>query len=147
MHVDAEHVRELIESLGLQIRDRPVSKAANDYLERSFPFPKFDSTRIIDWKVIPHVELDWMSASDDETSQWASSTLIGANSMGLLLFDQYERCLIGPVHSIIRNLDTLSWGSPGPKLLFGIETLPQGELRFTRGIVEYNGRGTLFASI
>ena len=65
---------------------------------------------------------------------------------GLLLYSPSQPCLIGTYEFMIRNLDILVWKAPGNRILFGVNQTHQGNVRFTKGIIEYNGVGTLFAT-
>lgn len=147
MHIEADHIQALIQQGAVRWLDQTVSTAANQFLGQTFPFPTQNSTRIIDWNAEPHTKLEWMEATNDETSAWAASTLAGSCATGLLLYSPTEPCLIGSFDFMIRNLDSLVWKAPGQRLLFGVELRSSDEVHFTRGIVEFDGRSTLFATV
>jgi len=145
--VDAEHIRKMLDANLIECLSAATSKAAKQHLERILHFPLEATTSIVDWTRTPSKMLDWMAASDDETAVWAATTIAGKCKFGLLLFYSWEPCLIGPFDFMIRNFDTLVWGAAGPRILFGVERDALGNVEFTRGIIEYNGLGELFATI
>jgi len=144
-YTDAEHIQEFIASGKVECLASDISEAAERHLELSFPFRK--SSTIIDWDSLPSSKLHWNTVSDDETAVWAASTLAGQCSYALLLFSPTQPCLLGTFDFMIRNLDELVWKAPGNRILFGVNRNDFGEVKFSNGIIEFNGKGELFASI
>lgn len=143
-YVDAEHIQKLIESNEMVCLDSNVSQLAERHLKQSFPLGIAGT--IVDWTRVPCTMLKWNTVSDDDTVRWASATMAGKCSFGLLFFTSSQPCLIGPFDLMLKNLDELVWKAPGCRILFGVER-NGGIVLFTRGIIEFNGRGELFASI
>ena len=141
--VDAEHIREKLISGELVCLDSSVAQLASRHLTETFPFAPFGT--IVDWGRVPSKMLRWMTVSDEDTVVWASDTKAGKCTYGLLLYSPSEPCLLGPFNYMLSNLDELVWGAPGCRVLFGVEQ--SQEIVFTDGIIEFNGRGELFASI
>ncbi len=144
-YVDAEHIREMLFENKIACLTSADSKAAELHLERCFPL-RF-ATSIVDWDRVPSTMLKWTDATDDEAVAWATGTLAGQCSWGLLLFRSDEPCLIGPFDVMIRHMDKLVWKAPGCRILFGVERNNLGDIVFTQGIVEFNGKGELFAAV
>lgn len=142
--VDAEHIRSLVEAGNLKLLDSATSKDAERHLERSFPLRNWST--IIDWDKLPSTKLDWNKVSDDEAVAWAMTATVGKCSFGLLLFDPEQPCLIGPIEFMVRNLDELVWKAPGCRILFGVEVNENGKIAFGDGVIEFNGKGELFAT-
>ncbi|MFN9540905.1 MAG: hypothetical protein ACK6A8_16870, partial [Planctomycetota bacterium] len=143
-YVNAEHIRAFINAGDVEILDSTVSTAAERHLEQSFPLRSYAT--IIDWDKIPSAMLEWNTVSDEEALNWAMTTTIGENTFGLLLYDPYQPCLIGPLDFMLRHLDELVWKAPGCRFLFGVERDEVGRIIFGNGIVEFNGKGELFAT-
>jgi hypothetical protein len=142
-----EHIRDLVQSGGLKILSTESSQLAYSYLVKHFPIHSIETTSIIDWKrVIHHNVLDWAQSTDDEAAIWSKKTLAGNCSLGMLFYSKTDPSVLGPFEFMIRNLDTLIWGYPGCKLLFGVEKSEHGTLVFTSGIIETDGNEYLFAS-
>jgi hypothetical protein len=144
-YVMAEHIQNLIESQRIERLDSSFAKAAEAHLIRSFPMSS--GSTILDWDRIPSRVLSWNTVTDDGAAAWTADTIAGHCTFGLLLFASNQPCLIGPFEFMIRNLDELVWKAPGCRILFGVERNRVGDIEFTRGVVEFNGRGELFASI
>ncbi len=143
-YINADHIRAFIEDGNVGILDATISAEAERHLEQSFPLRCWST--IIDWDKIPSTTLEWNKVSDEEAVDWAMTTTIGRNAFGLLLFDPKQPCLIGPLEYMVRHLDELVWKAPGCRILFGVDRDRNGRIRFGDGIIEFNGKGELFAT-
>jgi hypothetical protein len=145
VYVSDEHIVQLLTLHPLFLYDENISKDANEHLVNCFPLRNWST--IVNWDEISHRELDWMSVSNDEAVEWASSTLAGRCSLGLLLYNPSQPCIAGSFRLVIDVLDQLIWKAPGPRVLFGVDRIADGKLCFSNGIIEYDGKGKLFANI
>lgn len=143
-YVDADHIRAFVEAGSAQILDSLVSAQAEHHLEQSFPLRLFST--IIDWDKVPSTTLNWTQVSDDNAVAWAMTTAAGRSQFGLLLYNPRQPCLIGPIEFMVRHLDELVWGAPGCRVLFGVTRIHSGEVVFGPGVIEFNGKGELFAN-
>lgn len=144
-YVDAEHIVEFVQSGSLEVLDASVSRQLEIWLERNFPLR--DWSTIIDWDRIASTTLQWNQVTDEEAVSWAKATAIGRSTYGVLLYDSDQPCVVGQLDFMIRNLDSLVWKAPGCRILFGAQTNDVGEWEFGNGVIEFNGKGELFATI
>lgn len=144
---DNEHIRSFVITGDLDVITSDISQLAYQYLINQFPFQSMATTSILDWTRIHCSSMNWANSTDDEVELWARDTLAGKCSLGLLLYSESSKSVLGSFGFIIRNLDTLIWKSPGCNLLLGVEKSKSGTLVFTDGIIETDGKGRLFASI
>jgi hypothetical protein len=145
--VDDPHIQQFVRAGKVDLLDINIAKAADEFLDRYFPMQPISTTTIIDWKSLPSTMLPWNNVSDDEAYQWAKSTIAGQSTHGLLLFAADQPCIIGEFEFMIKNLDELVWKAPGPRVLYGVYRSDNCTVRFTRGIIEFNGKGELFATV
>lgn len=144
-YIDADHIREMLETGQVESLPPSVSKTAEIFLVDRFPLRQ--ATTIVDWDSLPSTVLQWNQVSDDEAVAWiVSKTLAGRCDDGLLLYSPSQPCLIGTIDFMIRHLDQLVWKAPGCRLLFGVKRSGDS-VEFTAGLVEFNGKGELFASV
>ena len=114
-------------------------------MNRRFPLRTWAT--IVDWDDLESTTtLAWNQLSDDEAVEWAMTTTAGQCSLGLLLYDGEQPCLVGPLAFMVRHLDELVWGAPGSRILFGVNRDDDGQILFTNGLIEFNGKGELFGN-
>jgi hypothetical protein len=143
-YVDADHIRALIKSSRLEILDAAVSAEAERHLELFFPLRSWSS--VIDWDRLPSSTLNWNQVSDEDALAWAMTTIAGRSPLGLVLYHPEQPCLLGEFEFMVRHFDELVWKAPGCRLLLGVERLPNGNIAFGKGVIEFNGKGELFGS-
>ena len=145
-YVKAEHIRVFIENGDIECLDSSVSSNAEKHLEQAFPLRTWAT--IVDWDDLESTTtLAWNQLSDDEAVEWAMTTTAGQCSLGLLLYDGEQPCLVGPLAFMVRHLDELVWGAPGSRILFGVNRDDDGQILFTNGLIEFNGKGELFGTV
>jgi len=142
---DAEHIRQFVLDGAVTPFPPGISRLASVHLENLFPLRL--ATSIVNWDAIENTSLEWSTATDDEAVNWSASTLAGQCNFGLLLYSPSEPCLVGKFKFMIRHLDELVWKSPGCRLLFGVDVLADEEIRFTSGLIEFDGKSTLYGAI
>lgn len=144
-YVDAEHIRRFMDTGEIEALDSKISREAERHLVHAFPLRNWST--IVDWDKVPSMTLNWTQVQDDEAIAWAMNTSAGSCSWGLLLFRPDQRCLIGPFEFVFRHLDALVWKAPGCRVLFGVDRDENGKISFGNGVIEFNGKGELFATI
>lgn len=145
--LDKAHIRDLVQSESLEELPAEFSQLAYCHLIKHVPIQLMATTSIIDWNQVHHKALDWTNSSDDEVAMWSKDTLAGKCLLGLLFYSETDPCVLGPFEFMIRNFDTLIWGYPGCKLLFGVDKSENGTLIFSDGIIETDGNTHLFATL
>jgi len=144
-YVDAEHICKFIDDHKVESLDSTISVEAERHLEQSFPLRNWST--IIDWDKVPSTMLEWNKVSDDEAVEWAMTTMIRQYSFGVLIYDSEQPCLIGSIDFMVRHLDELVWKAPGSRILFGANRDESGRVIFGSGVIEFNGKGELFATM
>jgi hypothetical protein len=146
-YVDAEHIRKMLLEGTVQKLSATVSAEAEEYLKHRFPLHAKTTTWVIDWDATPFTSLDWSDATDDEAEAWATGTLAGRSTFGLLIFNSDQPCLLGKFAFMIRHFDELVWAATGNRLLFGVELGNDERVVFNKGVIEFNGKGELRGSL
>jgi hypothetical protein len=143
-YVDAEHIAEFVHSGSLEVLDVSVSRQLEVWLQQNLPLR--DWSTIVDWDRVSSTMLQWNQVSDEDAVTWATTTSIRRSPYGVLLFDPDQPCVVGQLDFMIRNLDSLVWKAPGCRILFGAQKNDVGEWEFANGVIEFNGKGELFAT-
>ena len=133
-------IRELVAKIGFEL----LPATAEEHLQANFPMRSH--TTIVDWPELPSKVLQWNNTTDDDAVDWAMTTTAGRQEFGLLLYAGDQPCLLGDFPIMIRSFDELVWTAPGCRLLFGVNRTDDGSIEFSSGIIEFNGKGELFAS-
>ena len=145
-YVDAEHIQDFLSRGDMECLGSEVSASAFNHLSQSHPLHSKSTTTVIDWELIESTSIAWNCLSDDETAEWAKTTLAGICPFGLLAYNPTQPCLIGSLDFMVRNLDELVWKAPGCRLLFGVDRTDDGRVTFGRGVIEYDGKEHLYAT-
>lgn len=144
-YAESEHIQEFIRLGKVEMCELPISQAAHRYLKDEFALR--NSNTIVDWGKVIGAVLRWNSVSDEQIYTWASNSIAGECDHGLLLFAENQPCLVGPFQFMIRNFDELVWKAPGNRILFGVNKDESGKVGFTKGIIEFDGKDNLYATI
>jgi hypothetical protein len=115
---EVEHIQEMIVAGKVKPLPVPISKDFGEYLE-SCPL-QMPSGGSIDWSLLPHSAIEWDEKSDQELVEWARTLRLGRCSHIAMWYNWDEPCLLTAFEFGVSNLDTLSWGSPGPHFVFGV---------------------------
>lgn len=117
---DAKHIRELIADGKAKPMPVQISRDFGKFLE-SCPF-LLPLGASIDWFQMPsHTAIEWYEKSDQELVEWARTLRIGRCSHIAMWYNSDEPCLLTGFEFGIANLDTLIWGAPGSRYLFGVD--------------------------
>lgn len=143
-YVDAEHIVTMAEEGKVELLDASVSAEANQHLKAKFPLRSWST--IVAWDRIPSSSLAWVKATNDETVEWVMTTSAANSDFGLLLFSPNQRCVIAPLEFMARHLDELVGHAPGCRVVFAVDRDANGKVVFGRGVIEFNGKGELFAT-
>ncbi|MGY8768040.1 MAG: hypothetical protein ACKVH8_06390 [Pirellulales bacterium] len=144
-YLEAEHIKKFIYEKKVVICSSEISKKSHAFLYEKFPINK--SSTIIDWELLAYDKINWMSLTDNETLAWAKNTSIGNCSHCLLVYNANEQCLLGQLDFMICNFDELICNAAGCRLLYGVNLHGKDSVDFTKGIVEFDGKSTLFATM
>lgn len=142
-YVDAEEIVTMAREGRIEILDGSFAAVANQFLEEHFPLRSWST--IVDWDRLPFISLAWNCATNDQAVEWARSTTAANCEYALLLFNPTQRCLIGPLEFMVRHLDELVAHAPGCRILLAVDRSENGNLVFGGGIIEFNGKGELYA--
>lgn len=135
---NAAHIVELISQGEVSTLPLEVSGLFLDTLEQ-FPLRK-PVQASVDWSEVPnHQLLPWYEQSDDEVLNWAKRLRIGEYQHVGVWYCSTEPCLLTTFEFAMRNLDTLTWGSPGPRYCFGIRVSDTGLMYDFGALLEVDG--------
>ncbi len=116
---DADHIREMIAAGKAKPLPVPISRDFGRYLESCPLLMPLGAS--LDWSEVPHSSVAWYEKSDSELVEWARTLRLGRFSEVAIWYNSVEPCLLAGFEFGVANLDTLTWGAPGPRYLFGIE--------------------------
>ena len=125
---DADHIREMIAGGKAKALPVHVSREFGAFIEGR---PFYPSGASLDWsKMPPHSAVEWYEKTDDELVQWARTLRLGGYGHVALWYNDREPCLLTGFEFGVANLDTLTWGAPGPRYLFGV-AVRDGNYRYS----------------
>lgn len=117
---DADHIREIVAAGKAKLLPVQISRDFAKFLE-SCPL-QLPLGASIDWsRVAGHSAIGWYEKSDQELVEWARTLRLGRCGHVALWYNSDEPCLLTGFEFGVSNLDTLTWGAPGPRYLFGVD--------------------------
>ena len=117
---DAAHLRELLTRGTVRPLPIQISRDFGKFLESCPLLLPLGAS--IDWTKMPaHTTIEWYEQSDQQLVEWARQLRLGRCSHVAVWSNMHEPCLITTLEFGIANLDTLTWGAPGPRYVFGVE--------------------------
>jgi hypothetical protein len=144
-YVDDDHIRAFLANGKVERLDSQTSFEAKRHLENTVPLRNWST--IIDWNQVPSTVLNWMNTSDDEALVWGRNTIAGQCPLGLLLYASDQPCLVGSLEFMLTHLDELVWKAPGCRILFGVNRDESGRILFGDGLIEFDGKCKLIATV
>jgi len=136
--VEANHIREMIASDNVKPLPVSISRDFGLLLE-TYPLllPLGSS---IDWsKVTDHAVVEWYEKTDQQLTEWARTLRLSSCTHVAMWYNTREPCLLSTFDFGIANLDTFTWGAPGPRYMFGVDLVNDGYRCSFHSFIEVTG--------
>lgn len=101
----------------------------------------------LDWEQMPSCLSTTIPGSEPDESFEEFCTWVAAAAEGLILVYDEGTAIVGDSRWMLRHLDELTWGAPGPKYLIGADRPAVDCAPILTVIAEYDGSEVLRASI
>ena len=137
MQILKQHIRDLIDKGIVTPLPPAVSHTIEQILVENFPLK--EAGGLIDWdRFANSISCEWMALDDTEAVRWAHLTTAGKHSKAVLFYNSDEPCLLGNFDDVIRNLDSLIWSAPGPRIVIGVDLVTDVP-QLSKDVIEFNG--------